>query len=196
MRLPGVWERAPDDRAAEEVLREAVRLGVDFIDTAEAYGPHTSERLIPAALRPYPENLVIATKGGLGHDGRPEGRPERLREGCVGSLRRLGLETIDLWQPHRIDPTVPLEEQFGAIRELQDEGKIRLVGVSEVVDTGQRDVTVPADLADALATEDAARRFFESLAYTHRKEWVRWIEEAKKGRNPKHPHQQGSRVAS
>ncbi len=137
MRLPGVWEQrrsAADAGKAVEILRDAVRLGVNFIDTAEAYGPDTSERLIADALRPYPENLVIATKGGLSRDGsmRPDGRPERLREGCEGSLRRLGLDTIDLWQLHQIDPAVSLEDQFGTIRTLQDEGKIRFVGVSEV----------------------------------------------------------------
>lgn len=137
MRLPGVWKEratATDPGEARKILRDAVRLGVDFIDTAEAYGPHTSEQLIAAALQPYPEHLVIATKGGLRDDGsmEPDGRPERLRDGCEGSLLRLGLDTIDLWQLHRIDPAVALEDQFGTIRELQDEGKIRFVGVSEV----------------------------------------------------------------
>ena len=129
MRLPGVrGEPLPD--AAREVLREAVRLGVDFIDTAHAYG--RSEELIAEALHPYPEGLAIATKGGLRRGGDPDGRSERLRADCEGSLRRLRLDAIDLWQLHRIDPEVPLEEQFGAIRELRDEGKIRFVGVSEV----------------------------------------------------------------
>ncbi|MDQ3240569.1 MAG: aldo/keto reductase [Actinomycetota bacterium] len=129
MRLPGA-RGEPRPRAAREMLREAVRLGVDLIDTARAYG--RSEDLIAAALHPYPEGLVIATKGGLRRGGHPDGRPERLRADCEDSLRRLRLETIDLWQLHRIDPEVPLEEQFGAIRELRDEGKIRFVGVSEV----------------------------------------------------------------
>ncbi len=131
MRLPGVWNEPEDPRTALQVLREAVRLGVDFIDTAQAYGPEVSERLIAEALHPYPDGLVIATKGGLSR-GRPDGRPERLRADCEGSLRRLRRDTIDLWQLHRIDPDVPFEEQFGAIRELRDEGKIRFVGVSEV----------------------------------------------------------------
>lgn len=131
MRLPGVWG-AENPTAARKVLREAVRLGVDFIDTAQAYGPEISERLIAEALHPYPEELVIATKGGLRRGGHPDGRPERLRADCESSLRRLRLDTIDLWQLHRIDPAIPLEEQFGTIRELRDEGKIRFVGVSEV----------------------------------------------------------------
>ena len=129
MRLPGV-RGEPRPGAAREVLREAVRLGIDLIDTAQAYG--RSEELIADALHPYPEGLVVATKGGLRRGGHPDGRPERLRADCEGSLRRLRLNTIDLWQQHRIDPEVPLEEQLGAIRELRDEGKIRFVGVSEV----------------------------------------------------------------
>ena len=129
MRLPGV-RGEPRPSAAHETLREAVRLGVDLIDTARAYG--RSEDLIAEALHPYPEGLVIATKGGLRRGGHPDGRPERLRADCEDSLSRLRLDTIDLWQLHRIDPEVPLEEQFGAIRELRDEGKIRHVGVSEV----------------------------------------------------------------
>jgi pyridoxine 4-dehydrogenase len=129
MRLPGV-RGEPRPSAAREVLREAVRLGVDLIDTAQAYG--RSEDLIAEALHPYPVGLVLATKGGLARGGRPDGRPERLRADCEGSLRRLRLDTIDLWQLHRIDPEIPPEEQFGAIRQLRDEGKIRFVGVSEV----------------------------------------------------------------
>jgi len=136
MRLPGV-RGEPRPSAAHETLREAVRLGVDLIDTARAYG--RSEDLIAEALHPYPEGLVIATKGGLRRGGHPDGRPDRLRAGCEASLRRLRLDTIDLWQLHRIDPEIPLEEQFGVIAELRDEGKIRHVGVSEVsVDELQR----------------------------------------------------------
>ena len=130
MRLPGAWGEPDSPGAARAMLREAVRLGVDFIDTARAYG--RSEELIAEALHPYPEGLVIATKGGLRRGGNPDGRPERLRADCEDSLRRLRLDTIDIWQLHRIDPDVPVEEQFGAIRALRDEGKIRFVGVSEV----------------------------------------------------------------
>ena len=130
MRLPGAFGEPDNPGTAREMLREAVRLGVDFIDTARAYG--RSEELIAEALHPYPEGLVIATKGGLRRGGHPDGRPERLRADCEESLRRLRLDTIDLWQLHRIDPDVPVEEQFGTIRALRDEGKIRFVGVSEV----------------------------------------------------------------
>jgi pyridoxine 4-dehydrogenase len=129
MRLPGV-RGEPRPREAREVLRDAVRLGIDLIDTAHAYG--RSEEMIADALYPYPEGLVIATKGGLRRGGDPDGRPEKLRADCETSLQRLRLDRIDVWQLHRIDPDVPLEEQFGAIRVLQDEGKIRFVGVSEV----------------------------------------------------------------
>lgn len=129
MRLPGV-RGEPRPGAARELLREAVRLGFDLIDTAHAYG--RSEELIAEALHPYPEGLVIATKGGLRRGGHADGRPERLRADCEASLRRLRLDTIDLWQLHRIDHEVPLSEQFGAIRQLRDEGKVRFVGVSEV----------------------------------------------------------------
>jgi pyridoxine 4-dehydrogenase len=130
MRLPGVRAELHSPIAARELLRETVRLGVDLIDTAQIYG--RSEDMIADALHPYPEGLVIATKGGLRRGGHPDGRPERLRADCERSLRRLRLDTIDLWQLHRIDPEVPLEEQFGVIRELRDEGKIRFAGVSEV----------------------------------------------------------------
>ena len=130
MRLPGKHSENESPDAAREILREAVRLGVDLIDTAHAYG--RSQDFIAEALHPYPEGLVIATKGGLRRGGHPDGRPERLRADCEDSLRRLRLDTIDLWQLHRIDPDIPVEEQFGTIRELREEGKIRFVGVSEV----------------------------------------------------------------
>jgi aryl-alcohol dehydrogenase-like predicted oxidoreductase len=130
MRLPGVRDDSVPVDAARELLREAVRLGVDLIDTAWIYG--RSEELIADALHPYPDELVIATKGGLRAGGHPDGRPERLRSDCEDSLRRLRVDTIDVWQLHRIDPDVPFEEQFGTIRALRDEGKIRFAGVSEV----------------------------------------------------------------
>jgi aryl-alcohol dehydrogenase-like predicted oxidoreductase len=130
MRLPGVRDERASPGAAREILREAVRLGVDLIDTAHVYG--RSEELIADALHPYPEGLVIATKGGLRRGGHPDGRPESLRADCEDSLRRLRLDTIDVWQLHRIDPAVPVEDQLGTLRELRDEGKIRFVGISEV----------------------------------------------------------------
>jgi aryl-alcohol dehydrogenase-like predicted oxidoreductase len=138
MRLtgPGVWGPPADKKEAIAVLRRAADVGINFIDTAESYGPQVSEELIAAALHPYPSGLVIATKGGLDRPGpnkwQPSGRPERLREELEGSLRRLRVERIDLWQLHRIDSGVPEDEQFGAMRRFQEEGKVRHLGLSEV----------------------------------------------------------------
>jgi pyridoxine 4-dehydrogenase len=138
MRLtgPGIWGDPADPDEAVRVLRRAVELGVDFIDTADSYGPFVSEMLIKKALHPYPEGLVIATKAGLARGGpddwRPLGRPEYLRQQCELSLRHLGLERIDLHQLHRIDPKVTLEDQLGELVLLQQEGKIRHIGLSEV----------------------------------------------------------------
>lgn len=132
----GIWGEPRDPAEATGVLRRAIELGVDFIDTADAYGPSVSERLIAEALYPYPDGLVIATKGGLLRDGpdqwRPDGRPEHLREACEGSLRRLRLDRIDLYQLHRPDPAVPLEASLDALLELQREGKIRHIGICNV----------------------------------------------------------------
>lgn len=136
MRLTGqgIWGEPPDAAEARRVLRRAVELGVDFIDTADAYGPEVSERLIAEALHPYPRGLVIATKGGLTRPSAPEwvpdGRPQHLRAACEASLRRLKLERLDLYQLHRIDPQVPLEDSIGELVRLQTEGKIRHIGVS------------------------------------------------------------------
>ena len=133
---PGVWGEPADPENARRVVRAAVEQGVDFIDTADSYGPEVSERLIAEALHPYPEGLVIATKAGLTRQGpgiwTPVGRPAYLKQQVELSLRRLQLERIDLIQLHRIDAEVPLADQLGAFRELQDEGKVRHVGVSEV----------------------------------------------------------------
>ena len=132
----GVWGWPPDRDNAHKVLKRAVELGVNLIDTADAYGPETSELLIAEALHPYPAGLVIATKGGLTRPGPgswvPNGRPEYLK-GCVDkSLKRLQLERIDVYQLHRIDPKVPMAESLGALKEMQQAGKIRHVGLSEV----------------------------------------------------------------
>ncbi len=133
---PGIWGEPEDPEEARAVLRRALELGVNLIDTADSYGPEVSERLIAETLHPYPEGLVIATKGGLTRPGpgrwEPDGRPEHLREACEGSLRRLKADRIDLYQLHRIDPRVPLEESVGTLAELREEGKIRHVGLSEV----------------------------------------------------------------
>ncbi len=134
----GVWGDPPDPDEAKKVLRRAVDLQVNFIDTANSYGPETSETLIAAALHPYPDDLVIATKGGLVRPGpgrwEPNGRPEHLREQCEGSLRRLKLDQIPLYQFHRPDPKVPITESIGALVELKNEGKIRHIGVSNVTE--------------------------------------------------------------
>ena len=132
----GVWGPPRDRAEALRVLRRAVELGVDFIDTADSYGPYVSEELIAEALHPYPAGLVVATKAGLARTGpgewHPLGRPEYLRQECEMSLRRLKVERIDLFQLHRIDPQVPAGEQFGVLRDLRKEGKVRHVGLSEV----------------------------------------------------------------
>jgi aryl-alcohol dehydrogenase-like predicted oxidoreductase len=132
----GIWGPPEDPEACRQVLRRAVDLGVNLIDTADSYGPEVSENLIAEALHPYPDGLVIATKGGLRRTGPGEwprdARPERLKECCEGSLRRLRLDRIDLYQLHAPDPQVPLEDSLGALKELQDEGKIRHIGVSNV----------------------------------------------------------------
>ncbi|MDQ3315198.1 MAG: aldo/keto reductase [Verrucomicrobiota bacterium] len=132
----GIWGWPKDRDEARRVVKRAVELGVDLIDTADAYGPDTSELLIAEALRPYPKGIVIATKGGLTRPGPgrwvPNGRPEYLKACVDGSLKRLRLERIDLYQLHRVDPKVPMEDSLGAIGEMRDAGKIRHIGLSEV----------------------------------------------------------------
>ncbi len=132
----GIWGPPKDRDAAIAVLRRAVELGVNFIDTADSYGPEVSEELIAEALHPYPGGLVIATKGGLTRSGpsqwERDGRPEHLREACEGSLRRLRVERIDVYQLHAVDPEVPLEESVGTLAELGDEGKVGHIGLSNV----------------------------------------------------------------
>ncbi len=132
----GIWGEPEDPDEARRVLRRLPDLGIDFIDTAESYGPYVSEQLIGEELAPYPRGMVVATKSGLTRTGPniwpPLGRPEFLRQGALMSMRRLRLEQIPLWQLHRIDPKVPRDEQFGAIREMMSEGLIRHAGLSEV----------------------------------------------------------------
>src|SRR5271166_3402566 len=132
----GIWGEPADRAGAIRVMRRAVELGINFIDTADSYGPYVSEEIIAEALHPYPANLVIATKGGFDRPGPDlwveNGRPEHLRSACEGSLRRLRLDRIDLYQLHRIDPKVPAEDQLGTLKDLQAQGKIKHIGLSEV----------------------------------------------------------------
>jgi pyridoxine 4-dehydrogenase len=132
----GIWGEPTDRTEAVRVLRRAVELGINFIDTADSYGPGVSEEIIAEALHPYPAGLVIATKGGFDRPGPNQwvenGKPEHLRSACEGSLRRLRLERIDLYQLHRIDPKVPAEDQLGTLKDLQAQGKIKHIGLSEV----------------------------------------------------------------
>jgi pyridoxine 4-dehydrogenase len=135
----GIWGEPADHDQAIATLRRAIELGVNFIDTADSYGPFVSERLIAQALHPYPEDLVIATKGGMtrpgpGQWGR-DGRPQHLRAACDESLQRLRLEQIPLYQFHRPDPNVPLEDSVGTLAELKNEGKVRHIGLSNVTET-------------------------------------------------------------
>jgi len=157
MRLtgPGIWGAPRDRNAALATLRRLPEIGVNFIDTADSYGPDVSEKLIREALHPY-EGVLIATKGGLTRPGpdqwTPNGRPAYLIAKAKGSLRKLGVEQIDLWQLHRIDPGVPRDEQFGAVRQLLDDGIIRHAGLSEV----------------SVADIEAARRVFPVVTVQNR----------------------------
>jgi aryl-alcohol dehydrogenase-like predicted oxidoreductase len=138
----GIWGEPADRDEAKATLRRVVELGVNFIDTADSYGPDVSERLIAEALHPYPDDLVIATKGGLERTGPgrwpTNGRPDHLRAACEGSLQRLRLEQIPLYQFHRPDPDVPLEDSLGALVELKDAGKVRHIGVCNVTEAQLR----------------------------------------------------------
>jgi len=138
----GIWGEPKSRDVAKDVLRRAVESGVNFIDTADSYGPHVSEILIAEALHPYRDDLVIATKGGLVRPGpnnwQPDGRPEHLRDALEGSLRHLKTDRIDLYQFHRVDPQVPLEDSIGALVELKAQGKIRHIGVSNFTEAQLR----------------------------------------------------------
>jgi pyridoxine 4-dehydrogenase len=157
MRLTGngIWGEPADREQCKAVLRRALELGVNLIDTADSYGPAVSEEIIAEALHPYPDDLVIATKGGFLRPGPgrwdPDGRPEHLRQACEDSLRRLKVERIDLYQLHRPDPKVPYEDSVGALKELQDDGKIRLIGVSNV-DTDQ--LATAREIADVVSVQN------------------------------------------
>ncbi|MGW4713542.1 aldo/keto reductase [Nocardia sp. NPDC004260] len=164
---PGVWGDPKDPDEAVRVLRRAVELGVNFIDTADSYGPFVSEKLIRKALHPYPEGLVIATKAGLTRQGPNEwsavGRPEYLRQQAELSLRHLGLDRIDLYQLHRIDPKVPLADQIGELVALQQEGKIRHIGVSQVTVEQLRQVRELATIVSVQNLYNLANRADEDV---------------------------------
>ena len=184
MRLTGdgIWGEPKDRAESIRVLRRAVDLGINLIDTADAYGPEVSERLIAEALHPYSKGLVIATKGGLTRQGPnqwlPVGRPEYLTQCVEMSLRRLKVERIDLWQLHRIDPKVPIEESLGAIKELQKQGKIKHVGLSEVkpaeIERARRSIDV-VSVQNQFNIGD--RKHDDTLAYcaTHKLGFIPWF---------------------
>jgi aryl-alcohol dehydrogenase-like predicted oxidoreductase len=179
---PGIFGPPADRHEAIRVLRRAVELGVDFIDTADSYGPFVSEELIAEALHPYPENLVIATKGGLERPGpnqwTPNGRRRHLREALEGSLRRLKLDRIDLWQLHRLDPAVPEDEQLATLADFVREGKVRHVGLSEVdVDELQR-ARRHVDVVSVQNRYNVFDRRWESMVdycATHRIAFIPWF---------------------
>ena len=164
---PGVWGEPDDPDEAVRVLRRAVELGVNFLDTADSYGPVVAEALIKKALHPYPEDLVIATKAGLTRSGpgdwRPVGRPEYLRQQAEMSLRHLGLERIELFQLHRIDENVPLADQVGELKLLQDEGKIGHIGLSEVDINELEEAQQTATIATVQNLYNVADRSAEDL---------------------------------
>jgi aryl-alcohol dehydrogenase-like predicted oxidoreductase len=163
----GVWGPPPNHAEAIAVLRQAVELGINFIDTADAYGPNVSEELIAEALYPYPEGLVIATKGGLLRPGpnqmTPDGRPEHLKEALEGSLKRLRLDRIDLYQFHRPDPKVPLAESIGFLAEMQKQGKIRHIGLSNVNEEQLKEAQQIVPVVSVQNLYNLAQRPTESL---------------------------------
>jgi aryl-alcohol dehydrogenase-like predicted oxidoreductase len=166
----GIWGDPPDVDQAKATLRRVVELGVNFIDTADSYGPEVSERLIAETLYPYPDDLVIATKGGLVRPGPgrwdADGRPEHLREACEGSLRRLRLDQIPLYQLHRPDPRVPLAESLGALVQLKDEGKIAHIGISNVSEAQLRAAQQVTPVVSVQNRYNAADRQSESMVDT------------------------------
>lgn len=181
MRLtgPGVIGEPADPANALAVLRRAVELGVNFIDTAASYGPHVSERQVAEALHPYPDDLVIATKGGLQHESAGEwirdGRPENLRASCEGSLQRLRVDRIDLYQLHAVDPRVPIEESVGALVELQREGKIRHIGLSNVDSRQLAQAREVATIVSVQNRYNLVDRHSESVLETCERERIAFI---------------------
>lgn len=175
----GVWGEPPDRHEAIAVLRRAVELGVNLIDTADSYGPFVSEQLIREALHPYPDDLLIATKAGLARHGpgiwRALGRPEYLRQQCELSLRHLGLERIELYQLHRIDPKVPLAEQLGELCALRSEGKIAHIGLSEVTIEQLREAQAIAPIASVQNHYNLAKRDAEPLLEVCEQEQIAFI---------------------
>ena len=181
MRLcgPGVWGEPENPAAAEAVLRRVVEVGINLIDTADIYGPEVNERQISSALYPYPDDLVIATKGGLVHPGPGQlltnGRPQHLREACEGSLRRLKVDTIDVYQFHRPDSRVPFEDSVWALAELRDEGKIRHVGLSNV---GVREIVTALDIVPIVSVQNRYNltdRSSEAVIETCEREGIAFI---------------------
>ncbi len=176
---PGIWGDPPDAGQAKATLRRAVELGVNFIDTADSYGPHVSEQLIAEALYPYPDDLVIATKGGLVRPGPgrwdADGRPGHLREACEGSLRRLRLDQIPLYQFHRPDPAVPLAESMGMLVQLKDEGKIRHIGVSNVSGSQLRVAQQLTSVVSVQNRYNAADRKSEAMVDTCELEQIAFL---------------------
>jgi pyridoxine 4-dehydrogenase len=175
----GIWGDPPDRERARATLRRVVDLGVNFIDTADSYGPEVSEELIAEALHPYPGDLVIATKGGLVRPGAgrwdADGRPEHLRAACEGSLRRLRLEQIPLYQFHRPDPKVPLAESLGTLVQLKDEGKIRHIGISNVSQAQLRAAQEITPVVSVQNRYNAADRQSESMVDTCEQEQIAFL---------------------
>ena len=175
----GIWGDPPDGGQARATLRRVVELGVNFIDTADSYGPEVSERLIAEALHPYPGDLVIATKGGLLRPGpnrwNPDGRPEHLRAACEGSLRRLRLDQIPLYQFHRPDRAVPLADSLGTLVELKDEGKIAHIGGSDVTESQLRAAQQITPVVSVQNRYNAADRGSESMMDTCELEQIAFL---------------------
>jgi pyridoxine 4-dehydrogenase len=175
----GIWGEPPDEGQAKATLRRVVELGVNFIDTADSYGPEVSERLIAETLYPYPEDLVIATKGGLVRPGPSrwdaDGRPEHLRAACEGSLRRLRLDQIPLYQFHRPDRRVPLADSLGTLVQLKAEGKIRHIGVSNVSEAQLRAAQQITPVASVQNRYNAADRGSESMVDTCEQEQIAFL---------------------